>query len=209
VARPKRERQTGNRTHPPVASPEIVSELAEASVAVTRAGTDPLGPVVEMAPLPKDQTEVALPITLAHEVHALLLAGHTPYEIAHHLTIQTGRRWDSKEVDALGDQVARENIDRTNGQKASIFQREVDRIEVMIKALWPQCQDGNHQAIDRMVKLQQRKAELLGLDHPDVKVSLSLGGKDGPDLSRLSADELRQLKALYERAGAVVPIRDV
>lgn len=192
-------RQFGNHVHPPVGSPEVVQELSRAALAVAGESDDPLAPIVEMAPMPSDVAQAISPIEDAHEVHALLLAGHTHYEVAHHFTIKKGRRYTEKEIEALGDTVARANIERTTAQRASIFQRELDRIEVMIKALWPQAQDGNVAAVDRVIKLQQRKADLLGLDQPDVRVSLQMNGSE-TDWSKLSTEELHLLKSLHAKA---------
>ena len=44
-----------------------------------------------------------------------------------------------------------------------------DRLEMMTAALWPQAQSGNIPAIHAVLKIQERRAKLLGLDlRPDA-----------------------------------------
>ncbi len=44
---------------------------------------------------------------------------------------------------------------------------DLDRLERMIAALWPQVVQGHLGAIDRVTRLLERKARLLGLDAPE------------------------------------------
>lgn len=198
-------RRGKNTVHPPVSTPEVMAPVMEAALVVAGDSTDPLAPVVEMSrspgAAPREPHQMVMTITDEHEVHALLLAGHTVYEVATHMTIKTGRRWTEADVDNASSQIAKQNISRTTEQKAHIFQRELDRIEFMIKVLWPQVTSGNHQAIDRVTRLQERKAALLGLDAPDVLASWSIGGKAGADLSKLTTEELKTYQQLLLKAG--------
>jgi hypothetical protein len=52
---------------------------------------------------------------------------------------------------------------------------QLERIEAGIRGLWPSYSRGDYGAVDRMVKLLQRQAALLGLDlkPPDVTVDAS------------------------------------
>jgi len=43
---------------------------------------------------------------------------------------------------------------------------EVQRIDAMIVVLWPRVLRGDYQAMDRVVRLMERRAKLLGLDAP-------------------------------------------
>ena len=47
---------------------------------------------------------------------------------------------------------------------------EVHRIDAMIVVLWPRVLRGDYQAIDRVVKLMERRAKLLGLDAPTKQI---------------------------------------
>lgn len=70
-----------------------------------------------------------------------------------------------KEVDKYIDEVV------SNVEKHVVV--EIERIESMIKALWDRAtKSGNSEAeleaIDRIIKLQKRKAKLMGLDAPET-----------------------------------------
>jgi len=54
---------------------------------------------------------------------------------------------------------------------------ELARLDDMLKAIAPHVQAGNLTAIDRALKIQDRRAKLLGLDMP-AKVDVTTNGKD-------------------------------
>lgn len=57
-----------------------------------------------------------------------------------------------------------------------VRQLELERLDSMLLALWPQVRNGNHGAIDRALRVMERRARLLGLDAPvkqDIKAELS------------------------------------
>ena len=71
---------------------------------------------------------------------------------------------------------------------------ELERLDRLTLALWPRAQQGEAEAIDRVLKLMDRRAKLLGLDAPtktesEVKQSGGITtvilnkppGVDGPD----------------------------
>lgn len=192
-------RGTKNRVHPPTPSAEVVEELSKAAVAVAADSSDPLGAIVELQPMPREVHEFVRSIELDEEVYALRLAGYTPSEIAHSLTQKLKRRVTTAEVDDMSESVASANITRTNQQIASTFQLELDRLDRAMKAIWPAICDGNLQAIDRMDKLQQRRAKMLGLDAPDIRAQVTLNS-EGLDLSTLSREEIEQYKQLHLKA---------
>lgn len=45
-------------------------------------------------------------------------------------------------------------------------QEEIDRLDVIIKAIWPNCEAGDKDAIASYMKVSERRAKLLGLDRP-------------------------------------------
>ena len=55
-------------------------------------------------------------------------------------------------------------------------QRQLDRVESLLHALWKASQDGQVGKIDRVVKLMEREAKLAGLDAPN---KYEHGGPDG------------------------------
>lgn len=48
---------------------------------------------------------------------------------------------------------------------------ELERLDAMLLGLWPQARKGNLGAVDRVLRIQERRARLLGLDSPS-RVSL-------------------------------------
>jgi hypothetical protein len=57
---------------------------------------------------------------------------------------------------------------------------ELSRLDGMLRGLWPDARKGSHGAVDRVLKIMERRAKLLGLDAP-VKVGLG-GDKDAPPI---------------------------
>jgi hypothetical protein len=58
-------------------------------------------------------------------------------------------------------------------------QQEAERIDRLHRAVWKQAIDGNHGAIDRVLRLSERRARLLGLDAPQRQ---EITGADGGPL---------------------------
>jgi Arc/MetJ family transcription regulator len=95
-----------------------------------------------------------------------------------------------------------------------VRQMALDRLDVALRAIWPRIVAGDDAAIASLIRLEKRRAELLGLDAP---TRTELTGKDGRpiqvearpplDFGLLSDEELELLSALGERlrAGEVVP----
>jgi hypothetical protein len=65
----------------------------------------------------------------------------------------------------------------------------------------------NHAAIDRVEKLMRRRSEMLGLDAPDLRLSLVLGAQDGVDLTALSTEELQTYRVLQRKATTAAKMR--
>ena len=58
---------------------------------------------------------------------------------------------------------------------------EVDRLDRLERALWPAALNGDQGAIDRILRISERRARLLGLDAPtkqEVEVTAYQGGTD-------------------------------
>lgn len=55
---------------------------------------------------------------------------------------------------------------------------ELERLDVMLLGIWDKARRGDVQAIDRVLRIQERRARFLSLDMPD-KVQLS-GDPDNP-----------------------------
>ena len=56
---------------------------------------------------------------------------------------------------------------------------EAERLDKMQQALWAKAIKGDYGAVDRIIKLMERRARLLGLDAPE---SVELSGADGAPL---------------------------
>lgn len=51
---------------------------------------------------------------------------------------------------------------------------EVERLDAMLQAMWTQAKSGNQGAIDRVLRIMERRAKLLGLDAPtksEIRIS--------------------------------------
>lgn len=60
---------------------------------------------------------------------------------------------------------------------------EIGRLDAMIKALWPNAERGNLGAVDRVLKIMERRAKLLGLDSAQ-EITINF--------EKMSTDELRE-----------------
>ena len=67
------------------------------------------------------------------------------------------RRMDK--LEAIGDEDAQE-----------LRRLECERIDAMLAGLWQAAESGDTAAVATVIKLQQRKAEMLGLDKKDANV---------------------------------------
>jgi hypothetical protein len=81
-----------------------------------------------------------------------------------------------------------------------VLNLELQRLDTMLLAVWPKAASGDSGAIDRVLKLMDRRARYLGLDTPQ---RLEHTGREGEpiryeyDFSHFSDAELEQY---YERA---------
>lgn len=86
-------------------------------------------------------------------------------------------------VEALEDAIAQINLDADH-----LRAEEVSRLDGMLRGLWPDARKGNLGAVDRVLKIMERRAKLLGLDAP---VKLAHGGdKDAPPIGHNHVHEL-------------------
>ena len=191
-----------NRTHPPTTPTEVLDRLTDVALAVASGSSDPLAVVEALPEMPTQPEQLPVQIDTDQEIYALQMAGHTPYQIALEQTRRTGIQWTSDDVMQACSRVARLNVTRSPEQLAYAAQLDLDRIDAMIKVLWPQAQEGNLQAIDRLERMMKRRAEMLGTDAPEVRVALSLNGTDAVDLTALTTEELRQYRDLQRKASS-------
>jgi len=91
----------------------------------------------------------------------------------------------------------RRSLDRTIQEPANEL-REVEnaRLDALFMAMFPRALTGNEKAVDRCVRIMERRAKLLGLDRPDV-VDVKTNGES---LNKVPDDKrVASLMALYER----------
>lgn len=58
---------------------------------------------------------------------------------------------------------------------------EVSRLDGLLEKLWPKARKADAQAVDRVLKIMERRAKLLGLDAP-IRTALQGGGEDAPPI---------------------------
>lgn len=66
--------------------------------------------------------------------------------------------------------------ERIMEQAAEVRRLELERLDAMLLSLWPQARKGNLGAIDRVLRIMQRRADLLGLDAPKG-IDVTTGGE--------------------------------
>lgn len=71
---------------------------------------------------------------------------------------------------------------------------ELSRLDGMLTGLWPRARKGEVAAVDRVLKISERRAKLLGLDAPERKQLEGAGG--GPmQFVGMTPDEFAQIAA--------------
>lgn len=87
---------------------------------------------------------------------------------------------------------AREQVDQAADDLRAV---EVSRLDALLAGLWPKALKGDPGSIDRVLKIAERRAKLLGLDAPQ-RVAHG-GDPDAPPMALvgMSADEFRALAA--------------
>lgn len=90
---------------------------------------------------------------------------------------------------------------------------ELDRLDELQRKVWVQALQGNLGAMDRVLRIHERRAKLMGLDAP-LKVEAT--GKNGsalfsmgvPDMSGLSTEELRALEGILTKIQPAQRVQD-
>jgi len=95
----------------------------------------------------------------------------------------------------------------TEKDAAALRAVEIERLDALLRAVWEAAMTGDFGAVDRALKIAERRARLCGLDMPALHAATDSKGDD-LDLAtlaaaardaraeRLDADELRTLAAL-------------
>lgn len=81
-----------------------------------------------------------------------------------------------RELEKLRDEIA--------DDAGAVRTLELERIDRMLLGIWTRAAQGDYSAIDRVLKLMKRRADLLGLDAP---TRTELTGKDGGPIESVHA----------------------
>lgn len=103
-------------------------------------------------------------------------------------------------VKAIDQLHAKSAIDIEQYRKLSL-----ERLDDMTLGIWDKARTGKYQAIDRMIKIEKRRADLLGLDAPKKSDITSDGKPLLPEgaiiittdqIEKLSTDALEQVRSI-------------
>ena len=130
---------------------------------------------------------------------------------------QIGGQLDINEAQAYRDlaRILSDILELARPDAVALRTLELERLDDLQKTLWRQAKAGNLGATDRLLRIMERRARLLGLDAPTKEEHSGPGG--GPivianamDLSRLSDQELQSLERLVGKAALPAPdaVRD-
>jgi len=85
----------------------------------------------------------------------------------------------------------------TQEKTEKVRQQEIARQDYMLSCLWERIEQGDTKAVDSALKIQERRAKLLGLDAPTKVDQTSSDGSMSPqptvDASRLSDEALEEI----------------
>ena len=121
---------------------------------------------------PSTHAETVLATERRARAVELRLAGYSLKQIGAELgvTFQAVAKMINKELSELRDVAEKD---------AEILREvEVARLDAMLKAKWPEVEIGNDAAIDRVLRIMERRAKLLGLDAPtrsNVEANIETG----------------------------------
>ena len=112
---------------------------------------------------------------LEEEALKLRMAGLSYSQIAQHLGVSksTAHKAVIRALDRLNQRIAEE--------AEQVRRLELERLDVMFRSLWPQVLKGNQGAIDRALRIMERRARLLGLD---AAQKVNVQGTIGPPVIR-------------------------
>ena len=81
---------------------------------------------------------------------------------------------------------------------------DVRRVDVALNAIWEDVRNGKLMAIDRMDKLLERRAKLLGYEPPKKVALTDPTGEQPLDFSTVTTDDLQKLHAAVKAGMRVV-----
>jgi hypothetical protein len=137
-----------------------------------------------------------LDISFEDKVWALSAAGFTPAEIARDMSLTLKERVPLQRVKDAIQSISEDKQRKLSTDLGHHLVIDLDRIEMLIKATWPMAMAGNLSAATFITGALKRKAELLGLDAPEVRMNIT---GNAFNYDALSIDELILFKELLEK----------
>jgi DNA-binding Lrp family transcriptional regulator len=132
---------------------------------------------------------------LAPQVLDLRKQGYNYREIAERLgiSVSTAHKHVTKMLAALREKTVEIADD--------VLRMELDRLDTMLAGVWTAATAGDTNAIDRVLKIMERRSKYLGLDAPEaVTLGVHTDQSTEVDLDKLSEAELLQLRQLQMKA---------
>lgn len=111
-------------------------------------------------------------------------------------------RYACKDLRRLFEQVNRE----LREEATDALQLELERLDAMLSGLWKKAETGDTEAIDRVLKIMERRSKYLGLDEPDElinRVDVSAGA-----LQRVLMEALEDFPAARKKAAQALAQMD-
>lgn len=131
-----------------------------------------------------NKTSTAKAVKLQRQQAALELrrAGQGYIEIANRLGIS------KSQAHRLVTEALKESTAQIDAEARQLKAEELSRLDAMLSGLWSDARKGQQGAVDRVLKIMERRSKLLGLDAP---VKLAHGGDpDAPPIKNEHAHAL-------------------
>src|SRR3990167_4394048 len=135
-------------------------------------------------------------LTEDERVYDMKIAGHSVREIA------AGCMLPQAEVEATINRCAEQSRSRLAAELSIATILEIDRMDRLLKALWPQAEAGDFGASDRVQAISKERRRVMGIDAPEVKMALNVNSGNEIDLSPLSLDQLKQWEDIQSTLSA-------
>jgi len=126
----------------------------------------------------------ALPVKAAErrqQALALRRAGLTYRDIARALGCSP------QHAHRMVQEALKEIVEKTREDAEQVLQLELQRLDEAQASIWRQVKEGHLGAVDRLLRIMERRAKLLGLDQiqqpaqPEPKIEIVLPKSDGGD----------------------------
>lgn len=90
---------------------------------------------------------------------------------------------------------------KTQEDAREIIRLDMERLDDMLQGLYPDAINGNSAAVDRVLRIMERRAKLLGLDKPAKVAATSPDGQDSWIPPANEDERAARIGAILERAG--------